>query len=354
MPEDTESIVSAEESLEPVVEPVTEPTVNNSWIFVFKLAAAAITLFLVAGSVFVWYINHTSKAPVDFPINQPVTIEAGTGVKAITEQLEASGVVRSAQLLYWAIILVHDPADIKASTYVFDEPVDLFAVARRLTEGDFDTDLMRFTHFEGERASAIAIRAADMFPNFNLERFLASTTNLEGKLFPDTYFVPPTFTDIELLELMQETYSERMMELQPLFASSTYTEDEVIIIASILEREANTPESMKLVAGILDNRLSIGMALQTDAAIEYVIETPLGQLPEGQLASELRELDSPYNTYLYPGLPPTPIGNPGLDAITAVLQPTPSEYFYYLTDEEGNFYYSETYDEHLRNIELHL
>ena len=96
------------------------------------------------------------------------------------------------------------------------------------------------------------------------------------------------------------------------------------------------------------------MALQADASIEYVIETPLGELPPGQLAESLREIDSPYNTYLYPGLPPTPIGHPGMDAIMAVLEPADTEYFYYITGNDGEFYYAETYNQHLTNIERHL
>jgi len=335
-------------------EPQPQEPKPNLLAFIIKLVAAMLAIALLCGSLFMVYVFQLNKAPADFPLNQGITIEPGTNIKEITEKLAAENVVASAQLLYFTLILSHDPSKIKASTYVFEESLDTFAIARRLTEGDFDTDLVRFTHFEGERATAIAVRAAEEFPQFNQERFLQNTSDLEGKLFPDTYFIPPTFTDEDFLELLLNTYQEKLETLQEQIASSTLTEDEVIILASIIEREANTPESMQVVSGILQNRLEIGMALQADASIEYVIETPLGELPEGQLAAELRELDSPYNTYLYPGLPPTPIGNPGLDAITAVLEPTESEYFYYVTDEEGTFYYSETYDEHLDNINLYL
>lgn len=96
------------------------------------------------------------------------------------------------------------------------------------------------------------------------------------------------------------------------------------------------------------------MPLQADATIEYVLETPLNELAPGELAENLRALDSPYNTYLYRGLPPTPIGNPGLTAITAVLEPTPSEYFFYITGSDGNFYYAETLDAHNQNVTRYL
>lgn len=327
---------------------------NSLLYIVFKLFAGGIFLLLLAGSFGVWYANTQDQPPENFPVNQSITIEPGTNVKDITEQLQAENVVKSAQLLYYILAFAYEPSNIKASTYIFEEPLKAHEVAQRLTEGDFDNDLVRFTHFEGERVSVISARAGEIFPEFNQTRFLENTTDLEGRLFPETYFVPNTFTDEELLRLMLNTYEERVSSLRESIARSPLSESEVIVLASIIEREANTPESMKVVAGILLNRLEIGMALQADASIEYVIETPLGQLPEGQLASELRELDSPYNTYLYTGLPPTPIGNPGLDAITAVLTPTESEYFYYITDENGDFYYSETYNEHLQNIAQYL
>mgnify|MGYP001821263194 CR=1 FL=1 len=173
-------------------------------------------------------------------------------------------------------------------------------------------------------------------------------------MLPETFFGTPELTAQQLVDLLISEHDELFVAFAAEIASSTVTRDEVEILASIVEREANTPESMRTVAGIFFNRLSIGMALQADASIEYVIDTPLGALPAGQLASELRELDSPYNTYLYPGLPPTPIGNPGRDAITAVLNPITSDYFYYITGNDGEFYYAETYDQHLLNIERHL
>ena len=95
--------------------------------------------------------------------------------------------------------------------------------------------------------------------------------------------------------------------------------------------------------------MSIGMALQADASIEYVLDKPLSEL-----TSEDLKIDSPYNTYLYTGLPPTPIGNPGLQAIMAVLEPTESDYFYYITDEDGVFHYAQTFNQHKSNIAKYL
>ena len=203
------------------------------------------------------------------------------------------------------------------------------------------------------RAQEFAVSADADLPLVDTEAFLEQTTGLEGQLFPETYFVPDDFSTEQLVKLLTDTHEETITELLD-GASTTLSTDEIVILASIVEREANTPESMRTVAGVFMNRIAIGMPLQADASIEYVIDTPLGELAPGQLAAELRELDSPYNTYLNQGLPPTPIGNPGRIALAAVIDPIVSDYFYYITGNDGEFYYAETYNQHLINIERHL
>jgi len=140
-----------------------------------------------------------------------------------------------------------------------------------------------------------------------------------------------------------------MAPLRDQIASSSLTEEQVIIMASVIEREANSPESMGYVAGILQNRLAIGMYLQVDASIEYILNKTLAELVPEDL-----KIDSPYNTYTNPGLPPTPIGNPGMTSILAVLNPTPSNYLFYITGNDGTFYYARTFDEHRVNIARYL
>lgn len=323
-----------------------QPSKLSKFFRAFFLATV-LAVIVIAGLYF--YIAALNEPLDDFPVNRPINIEQGTEVKKITEILENEGVVQSDSLLYYALVLLYDSTDIKASSYVFEEPLTTFEIAERLTKGDFDTDLIRFTHFEGERVSLLAERAEAILPNFNATSFTAAAEPLEGKLFPDTYFVPTTYTDAELLELLSSTFDEKMLEIDELIQGSSYTLDKILILASIIEREANTVDSKKTISGIFQNRLNAGMPLQADASIEYVLDKPLSELTAEDL-----EIDSPYNTYLYPGLPPTPIGNPGLDAIMAVLEPTESEYYYYITDNDGEFHYAETYTKHLRNIEIYL
>ena len=149
--------------------------------------------------------------------------------------------------------------------------------------------------------------------------------------------------------LLSNKYNEEIKLLETKISAQSLSLDEIIVLASIIEREANTPESKHLVSGILQNRLAEGMYLQVDASLEYVLDKPLSELTPEDL-----KIDSPYNTYLYKGLPPTPIGNPGLESIMAVLEPAQSDYFFYITDTDGEFYYAKNFEEHRKNVAKYL
>jgi UPF0755 protein len=320
-----------------------------SQLWKYRLLATVILFVLIGGVSIYQLLLNLNTPPNEFPGYLTVSIEEGTSVKTITKIFEEAGVVRSSTFLYYTLVFLHDPTDIKASTYLFEEPQSTLEVAKRLTMGDFDTDLVRITHIEGERASTFAERIGPNLPSFNVKVFIEKAEPQEGRLFPDTYLVPSTFTEEELLALLLDNFDKKIAKYEEMVAESPLSLDEVLILASIIEREANTFESMKLVSGVLQNRLQAGMPLQADASIEYVLDKPLAELTPEDL-----EIESPYNTYLYKGLPPTAIGNPGLEAIEAVLRPAQTEFFYYITDDNGDFHFAKNYNEHLRNIEKYL
>ena len=303
---------------------------------------------LVLWALYLW-LQQLNTPPSDFPNNVQITIEQGMDVRAISKTLAAQRVVRSETFLYYVLAFTTDATKIKASTYVFEAPLSTFAVAQKLVEGDFDTDLIRFTHFEGERVEQLATRASVILSNFSAADFIELAEPHEGTLFPETYFIPVDYSEEELFDLLHDTYVEKTSSLTEQIKMHELTQEEIIILASIIEREANTLESKEYVSGILQNRLKIGMPLQADASIEYILDKPLSELVPADL-----EIESPYNTYLNQGLPPTPIGNPGLESIMAVLEPTESNYLFYITGNDGEFYYSETYEGHLLNIKKHL
>lgn len=297
-----------------------------------------------------WYI-YTSIfiPPTSFPVNQTITIPFGASVRETGKQLSQAGFIKSELSLYLSLMLWHRNENIKASTYIFSEPLSAKKLITELTLGHYTNDLIKLTFIEGERTDQIADRASALLPNFDKEKFLELAKTKEGELFPDTYHVPNSYNANDLFTLLTTTYKEKTLSLRSRIETSSLTEIDILKLASILEREANTGESMRLVSGILQRRLSLRMPLQVDATLEYVLDKPLGELTAKDL-----EIDSPYNTYKNLGLPPTPIGNPGLEAIKAVLEPEETGYLFYITDDSGQFHFAKTFEEHKRNIALYL
>lgn len=180
--------------------------------------------------------------------------------------------------------------------------------------------------------------------------------DLEGYLFPDTYRFSTNATAEDIVRTMIDTMQQRV-EAAGLGDTAVRNGDteratslhDALTLASIVEKEVRQPETMAMVADIFYKRLSIGMALQSDATVNYVTG---GDDPS--ISLEDTDLDTPYNTYKYPGLPPGPISNPGANALAAVASPIANDYLYFLTSDEGEIYYATTHDEHVANKERYL
>lgn len=176
--------------------------------------------------------------------------------------------------------------------------------------------------------------------------------DLEGYLFPDTYrfYEEATAEDIvqkmldEMLENIQAVYPE--INIHP---GGPETLHDYLTLASILEREVRGYDDMVIVSGIFHNRLEVGMALQADSTVNYVT----GKKTPGVALNDTK-IDSPYNTYRYNGLPPGPISSPGFEALKAAANPANTDYLYFLTDDQGDVYYAETFNQHVANKNQHL
>lgn len=180
---------------------------------------------------------------------------------------------------------------------------------------------------------------------FSKDDFAAGAKKHEGYLFPDTYRFYKTSKPEQVISRMRENFNEKMTpEILAEMKKAGRALEEIIIVASMLEEEVRGTADRRLVAGILWKRLRLGMGLNVDATLTYVLGKPSRELTEEDL-----KYDSPYNTYRYRGLPPGPISNPGMDAILAALLPTASEYLYYLTDKNGVARYARTLEEHRLN-----
>lgn len=324
-----------------MIEPNVYTSPSKWWFISFAIVSfVSFILLLVAFLI---------TAPGNFPTDQSIFIKPGLSAAEITTEVKKTGAVRSSTLLYAILVTFHDPSNIKAGAYAFSEPLNVFGVAARLAEDVPQADLVTLTFPEGYSVHDYSVIAGDTLSNFDQEYFYEQARGYEGYLFPDTYFVPTDFTADSLIELLRNAYKQKTESYRKELITGAMSEEAVITLASIVEREANSPESMRIVAGILKKRLAADMPLQVDASMEYILDKPLKELTAEDLT-----FDSPYNTYLYRGLPPTPIGNPGLTAITAVLEPEETDYWYYITDNEGEFHYARTLAEHNQNIARYL
>jgi UPF0755 protein len=168
----------------------------------------------------------------------------------------------------------------------------------------------------------------------------------EGYLFPDTYEVPKEYGAENMVKVMLSNFNQ--IAIKNKFADKAekigFSMEEIIILASIIEKESKFTEERRQVSSVFHNRLKKDMKLQSCASIQYILKEPKEKLDESDL-----KIDSPYNTYLYKGLPPGPISNPGLDSIMAALEPVEEDYLYFVLGENGRHIFSKTYQEHLKN-----
>ncbi len=286
--------------------------------------------------------------PKNFPFNEVITITPGESLQNITNNLYESNVIRFPFIFRTTVIMLGGERKVIAGDYLLDQKVGPIDIAVRLIKGNFHTESKKITIPEGWDNKEIADYLEKNLVSFNKNEFLKIVKDKEGYLFPDTYFIANTTRPRTIVNLMESTFDSKIKSVTGL-ATSTRSLHEILTMASILEGEALTTVDRKLVAGILYRRMEIGMPLQVDATFSYVNGKSTFELTLDDL-----KIDSPYNTYKYKGLPPTPINNPGLDAINAALYPTKTKYLYFLTSKSGKMHYARTFEEHKKNKQLHL
>ncbi len=300
-----------------------------------------INLVTWVGLLFFVYVIFLAP-PVSFPTGAYVKVEEGMSVKAIAAQFEERGVVSNAFLFEWTVRALGDDHRIQAGVYYFSRKDNLVWVAMRILGGDFETTAVRITIPEGSTVKDIARTLLEKVPEFNYPQFMARAR--EGYMFPDTYFFRPGQSTEAILSIFDNNFRVRMLKAQKAITASGRSLEEILIMASILEKEANKTADRQMIAGVLWHRIQIGMPLQTDATFPYY----LGRNTFEVTLTDLKT-DHPYNTYTNKGLPPGPIGNPGLDSVLAAATPTKNNYIFFLSDRQGNFHYAVTYEQHLAN-----
>ena len=238
---------------------------------------------------------------------------------------------------------------IASGDYYFAQPQSVFHIASQLTRGDHQLDPVKVTVPEGRNVREIGILLGEKLPGFAVDAFVEQALPYEGYLFPDTYFLYPKTQPESVIEEMRAMYKKRTTEVLSGKRPLNKSVSDVVVMASIIEREARGDDDRTVVSGILWNRIGRGMALQVDASVAYAKGVPENTVKKADLG-----IDSPYNTYIYRGLPPGPIANPGIESLTAAMHPAKTDYLYYIHDSRGTIHYAKTYPEHQRNINRYL
>lgn len=322
---------------QPLQEPI-QPTLPRFGSNIQKFVLALLVIF--AGIVALVF-----APPRHFPTGEIISIPIGATSRDVGRLLVDSHVIRSAAAFMLSVEMFDGSSGLQAGDYAFNRPFFVTEIARRIMRGMYSTAQVKLTFPEGISVREMALIIQKQIPNFDTVDFIAKAIPLEGYLFPNTYFVSRMITPSELIDRMKHEFDRQYALIVALDASDiSRTQSDIVTMASILEKEANDADEAHIIAGILWKRISRDMPLQVDATFLY----RLGKTSSELTLSDLRSNDS-YNTYVHRGLPPTPIGNPGADMISAALRPESSPYFYYLHDAQGNVYYAKTFEEHLRN-----
>lgn len=311
--------------------------------------------------IFCFYFYY-ELLPPGTGVDKILTIERGQSLSGIAVKLQEEKLIKSAFYFKLMAKIKRCENKIKFGEYKISPKGSAIEVLNQIVEGRIYMHLVTIP--EGFTIEQIAERLS-MENIVKKEEFLVLAKNntsieinsytpptLEGYLFPDSYFFPKGLTAAEVIGAFINKFKEKII---PLYEEAKKQNkklmslDEIVKLASIVEAEAKLDKERPVIASVYYNRLNKKILLQCDATIQYVLEKRKINIDYNDLS-----IDTPYNTYLYPGLPPTPIGNPGAASVNAVLFPAKTQYFYFVRNDkagDGSHIFSKTYEDHLKAID---
>lgn len=278
--------------------------------------------------------------------NTIFVVDKGKGVRELANELKTARLIRDPVVFFLLVKQLGLDNKIQAGDFRLSPSMSATAIAENLTHGTLD---IWITIPEGQRAEEIAATLKAKVPSYT-DDWRGKLNLEEGYLFPDTYLIPRSADINFIVSLLKNTFQTRYATIPP--TTTKLSQEEIVTLASLIEREAITDAEKPIIAGILMNRLNAGMPLQVDATIQYA----KGQNPVTKKwwapvkLAEYKSVESPYNTYLNTGLPPGPIANPGLEALKAAANPANTDFVYYLHDKKGVIHYAKTLEGHNANI----
>ena len=321
-----------------------------------------LVLLAILGVFGIFYYSYQVNYPISKKSNQlEFTIEIGQSPKKIADSLENSEIIRSAFWFRYYLKKEKLSNKIIAGTFLLSPDMSIKEITKKITSLETLSNESQITIIEGWGAKQIGdyleietlCKSDDWWnlisnysQNFDFLKSKPFSANLEGYLFPDTYRIYENADCEDILSKMLNNFDQKLDEkMRKDIQAQGKTIFEVLIMASLIEKEVRSVEDMKIVSGIFWDRIKYGQALESCASLAYI----LGE-NKTVYSQEDTQINSPYNTYRNKGLPPGPIANPGLNAIQAAIYPQYTEYNYFLTDPEtGQTIWSKTFEEHKQN-----
>jgi UPF0755 protein len=303
-------------------------------------------IFLVLLAIISIYLMLPPKRSFD---RKEIAIVSGSTLGQVSSLLYENDIIRSEIAFKILMTVSRNRENILKGNYLFERGESMPKIINRITSGDYGLTRYKITIPEGWNNRQIANTLKKQIPSFDSDLFISLASKYEGKLFPDTYLFFENVTPEEVISTLYENFNKKMSSIQDELNTVNRSLDDIIKMASIVEKEASSSIERKIVAGILWKRLDSDMGLQVDASFLYLFGKASKDITKEDLA-----IDSPYNSYKYRGLPPTPISNPGLATILDTIEYTKTNYWYYLTDSKGVFHYSPTFEGHIANKSKYL
>jgi UPF0755 protein len=302
----------------------------------------AISLFFISVLFLMFIIVNSPRK--EFPNKTfNFSVENGESVYSVSKRLHQKKMISSPFTFNILTILLSGNNGIHAGDYRFTNPEGLIKISYRMIKGYHNQPKVRVTIPEGTNSYEIAYILLKQLPDFNAPRFVSLAKRYEGYLYPDTYNFYANTKSEQIIEIMRDNFNNKIKKIEDKIDKSDKSFKDIIIMASIIEKETNDYNERRMVSGILWKRLDEKIKLQVDAPFYYIT----GRATNTTFKD--LKIDSPYNTYIYYGLPKGPISNPSVDSIDAALSPVKSSYYFYLSGTDGIMRYANTYSKHLEN-----
>ena len=311
-----------------------------------KIIIIGIGIILIAGII---VVLHQFSAPQKGVAEERIVVNLTTSEAELILKLKEQGYIRSEWAFNFVLKRKGWQGKIEPGGYLVSKSMNAWQLADTLVNHPYQKWVVIP---EGLRATEIAEKLQETLDWVNIAKANFLLNSKEGYSFPDTYLLNLDYTGEDVAKRMESHFNEKTADLFKEATEKNIRNDTLIVLASLVQREAANEKEMPLIAGIIWNRWLKDMKFEIDATIQYTSGEPGNWWPK--IKPDDYKTDSPYNTYLHKGRPPAPICNPGLTAIDAVINSEESEYLYYLHDSEGQIHLAKTYEEHLENIEKYL